>query len=125
MQYSTSEFPITLGRDCSGIVVEIGPSVSKLEIGDEVWLVSPFWNTGTIAEYVLTTEDMVAKKPKGMGFEAASSIPYAGCLAYNACLKAGIIGNGHNRKRCDFSKLKKKTSFFFQNFFFLFIFAEF
>lgn len=99
MQYTKSEFPITLGRDCSGIVVEIGPSVNRFEIGDEVWLVSPFWSSGTIAEYVLTTEDMIAKKPKGMGFEAASSVPYSGCLAYGACLKGGIIGNKQNGKR--------------------------
>ncbi|KAL0277783.1 UNVERIFIED_CONTAM: hypothetical protein PYX00_004947 [Menopon gallinae] len=92
------ELPLILGRDCAGVVVEIGAKVTNFDIGDEVWLVSPFWCSGTLAEYVLTTEDMVAKKPSRLSFEAAASIPYAGCLAYDACKKAGIIDNS-SRKR--------------------------
>lgn len=98
MQNAKEELPLILGRDCTGVVVEIGAEVSNFDIGDEVWLVSPFWRSGTLAEYVLATEDMVAKKPNRLSFEEAASIPYAGCLAYDACMKAGIIDNS-SRKR--------------------------
>lgn len=33
---NVSEFPLTLGRDCSGIVVDTGRSVKKFKAGDEV-----------------------------------------------------------------------------------------
>lgn len=92
-------FPVTLGRDCSGVVVDIGPGVQKLDVGDEVWAVSPFWAGGTISEFVLLPEELVARKPRGVGFEGAASLPYAGCLAYSACLRAGIIGASEPGKR--------------------------
>lgn len=31
-----SEFPLTLGRDCSGVVIDVGPNVTNLKPGDEV-----------------------------------------------------------------------------------------
>lgn len=91
--------PVILGRDCSGVVVEIGPKVKSFEIGDEVWVVLPFWISGTLAEYIVTTEDMVSKKPDFIDFKEASSIPYAGCLAYSACAKAGILKKAEGLKR--------------------------
>lgn len=33
---SGSEFPLTLGRDFSGVVVETGKAVTKFKAGDEV-----------------------------------------------------------------------------------------
>lgn len=90
--------PITLGRDCSGVIVEIGPDVKKFEVGDKVWVALPFWSSGALAEFIITTEDMVSKKPERISFEEASTLPYAGCLAYSACLKAGIIGNKEHKR---------------------------
>jgi len=72
--------------------VDIGPGVQKLDVGDEVWAVAPFWAPGTISDFVLLPEECVAKKPRTVGFEGAASLPYSGCLAYSACVKAGIIG---------------------------------
>ncbi|KAK6622075.1 hypothetical protein RUM44_001882 [Polyplax serrata] len=94
-----NELPITLGRDCAGIVVEIGPSVTKFEIGDKVWVALPFWSSGSLAEYIIATESMVSKKPESIDFDAASTLPYSGCLAYSVCLRAGIIGNNEKNKR--------------------------
>jgi NADPH:quinone reductase-like Zn-dependent oxidoreductase len=31
------EFPVTLGRDFAGVVNEVGPSVSRYQVGDEVF----------------------------------------------------------------------------------------
>ena len=93
--------PITLGRDCSGVIVEIGPKVNKFEIGDNVWVAVPFWCSGTLAEYIIANENMVSKMPSHISFEEASSLPYSGCLAYNACVRAGIVENDNkkNKKR--------------------------
>lgn len=98
-QSGRNELPITLGRDCAGIVVEIGPSVTKFEIGDKVWVALPFWSSGSLAEYIIATESMVSKKPESIDFDAASTLPYSGCLAYSVCLRAGIIGNNEKNKR--------------------------
>ncbi|PSN38803.1 hypothetical protein C0J52_07903 [Blattella germanica] len=81
---ATGVFPVILGRDCAGIIIEIGQKVSKFEIGDEVWFAVPYWMPGTMAEYVVVKESHIAKKPKAIGFEIAASLPYAGAVAWDA-----------------------------------------
>nr|CAD7575165.1 unnamed protein product [Timema californicum] len=84
-------FPVILGRDCSGIIIEIGQKVKNFEVGDEVWFGAPFWSSGTMCECVVVKENMVAKKPRGVGFEVAASLPYTGTVAWNAMVRqAGL-----------------------------------
>lgn len=49
------EFPLTLGRDFTGIVVQKGMNIedSDLRVGDKVWGVIPPHKPGCHAEYVL------------------------------------------------------------------------
>nr|CAD7598094.1 unnamed protein product [Timema genevievae] len=84
-------FPVILGRDCSGIIIEIGQKVKNFEFGDEVWFGAPFWSSGMMCECVVVKENMVAKKPRGVGFEVAASLPYTGTVAWNAMVhQAGL-----------------------------------
>ncbi|KAK2718194.1 hypothetical protein QYM36_005497 [Artemia franciscana] len=36
-------FPLSLGRDFSGVIAEIGSGVRDLEVGEHVWGATPFW----------------------------------------------------------------------------------
>ncbi|XP_069676478.1 reticulon-4-interacting protein 1 homolog, mitochondrial-like isoform X3 [Periplaneta americana] len=99
-QNLAGEFPVVLGRDCAGIIVEIGQKVTKFEIGDEVWFTVPYWMSGTMAEYVVVKESLIAKKPKAIGFEIAASIPYAGTVAWDALVnKAHLDPSTTENKR--------------------------
>jgi NADPH:quinone reductase-like Zn-dependent oxidoreductase len=80
----TGEFPVILGRDCAGIIIEIGQKVKNFDIGDEVWFAVPYWMPGTMAEFVVIKESHIARKPKGICFEIAASIPYTGTIAWDA-----------------------------------------
>merc|ERR1712226_383104 len=78
-----SEFPAVLGCDAAGVVVEVGDGVSKFKNGDEVY--SDIQNFtagrpkqwGTLAQYTVVEEDLVALKPKNLSFEEAASLPLA------------------------------------------------
>lgn len=35
-QNTEAEFPVVLGRDCSGVVVAVGTEVTRVEQGEEV-----------------------------------------------------------------------------------------
>ncbi|XP_044736509.1 uncharacterized protein LOC123298533 isoform X2 [Chrysoperla carnea] len=83
-------FPIILGRSCSGVVLDIGCRVNKVEIGDEVWVTSPVWCPGTISEVHLTRECFVGKKPTKISFEGAASLSYAGCIALECLDNIGL-----------------------------------
>ncbi|KAI2467496.1 GroES-like protein [Annulohypoxylon bovei var. microspora] len=74
-------FPYKIGFDVAGTVVAIGSTVSKLKIGDEVYSRIPNRYRGSVAEYVLSTEEATALKPESLSFEDAASIPLAGLTA--------------------------------------------
>lgn len=94
-----SELPFTLGRDCTGIITDIGQNVTRLEIGDEVWVSIPFWHPGTLCQTFLVSENKVSQKPKKIGFESACSLPYAGSVALEALEEVNInIENASNKR---------------------------
>nr|CAI5828999.1 unnamed protein product [Callosobruchus analis] len=97
-QQSKSDLPVTLGRDCTGIITDVGNKVQRLEVGDEVWVTVPFWSQGTMCQTVLVPEKWVSRKPKNIGFESACSLPYSGSLALSALGEAGI-GSSNARKK--------------------------
>ncbi|XP_034943214.1 reticulon-4-interacting protein 1, mitochondrial-like [Chelonus insularis] len=89
------ELPVVLGRDCAGVVVDIGQSVVGFDVGDEVFLAVPSWASGTMSEYLIATENQVAKKPKLLSFEAAACLPYSGCIAWDALVNQSRIEEGN------------------------------
>ncbi len=68
-------FPFVLGWDCAGIVEEIGKSVTKFKVGDEVFTMPEFARGGTYAEFVAVDENQVALKPKTISFPESASLP--------------------------------------------------
>ena len=105
--------PVTLGRDCTGIITDVGSNVRRLEIGDEVWLTVPFWHEGTMSQCVIIPEFRIGRKPKNVGFEGACSLPYAGTLALSALRQIQVDqDNAENRRY--FQQLNK--SVFYINF---------
>lgn len=68
-------FPVKLGFDLSGTVVEIGSSVDTVAVGDEVFCCLPPAGTGSWSEYALTTASLLAHKPKSLSHVDAASLP--------------------------------------------------
>ncbi|XP_047429381.1 reticulon-4-interacting protein 1 homolog, mitochondrial-like [Mugil cephalus] len=86
---SDSEFPLILGRDVSGVVVDCGSQVTHFAPGDEVWAAVPPWKQGSLAEFVKLTEYEVSHKPKSLSHTEAASIPYVANTALSALVNAG------------------------------------
>lgn len=94
------ELPLPLGRSCSGVVENVGKdSKSGLEIGDEVWLASHFYEPGLASQLVVAHESRVARKPVLIGFEGAASLPYEGCMALRALKESKLNENSCVGKR--------------------------
>ncbi len=68
-------FPITLGQDAAGTVVEVGSAASDFKVGDEVFFYADFMHGGTYAEYVAVEATQVALKPHTVPFAAAAALP--------------------------------------------------
>ena len=92
-------FPLTLGHDFSGVVVNKGAKVSDLNIGDKVWGVIPIQDTGSHATHVITHDSHLARRPTNITDIEAASIPFAALTAHKAIvLYGGINPNNANVK---------------------------
>ena len=89
---SGSKFPRHTGIDFSGIVEATGRAVTDFQLGDEVFgVVKNNMKDGALAEYVAVPSTLVWKKPTGIDFPQAASIPIVGAAALTALEKIGDI----------------------------------
>jgi NADPH:quinone reductase-like Zn-dependent oxidoreductase len=86
--------PLTLGSDLSGDIVAMGPGVSGLRVGDQVYGVTNPRFIGAYAEYAVASAAMVSGKPTSLIYTEAASVPVIAVTAWQALfdqaqLKAG------------------------------------
>lgn len=87
-------FPRAMGMDISGTVIAIGQGVARFKIGDPVFGLARFKESGALGQAVVTKEIFLAKKPETVSFEDAACLGTPGATAWNglvdkAELKAG------------------------------------
>ncbi|MHA8064683.1 NADP-dependent oxidoreductase [Aquirufa aurantiipilula] len=87
-------FPLILGHDLAGTIVEIGSKVSRFNIGDEVYSRPSDYHIGTFAEYIAVNENDIALKPKGISFEEAASFPLVALTAWQAMVEKAQLKKG-------------------------------
>ncbi|KAG4035724.1 hypothetical protein MFRU_001g04920 [Monilinia fructicola] len=83
-------YPIVLGCDASGIVVETGPEVTKFRVGDGVFGCTRVGAAGygTFQEFHLMDEKLTFKRPENISVEEAATIG-VGLLTAAICLDEG------------------------------------
>lgn len=83
-------FPLILGSDVSGVVVEAGRHVTLFRPGDAVFgMQTPLGRMGAYAEYIAIDERALARKPANISHAEAAAVPCAGLTAYGALLRVG------------------------------------
>jgi NADPH:quinone reductase-like Zn-dependent oxidoreductase len=78
------------GREVAGVVEAVGPGMTRLQVGDEVFGTCE----GSFAEYVCAKEDRLARKPRNLTFEEAAAAPISGVTALQAVRDAGEVTVG-------------------------------
>jgi NADPH:quinone reductase-like Zn-dependent oxidoreductase len=76
--------PIVPSHELSGVVAKLGPAVTEVEIGDEVYGLIPFVRDGAAAEFVSVPADVLAAKPVSIDHDTAASVPLAALTAWQA-----------------------------------------
>lgn len=76
--------PLTLGSDLSGEVVALGPQVSHVAIGDQIYGVTNPRFLGAYAEYALASSSMISRKPNSLSHVKAASVPVVAVTAWQA-----------------------------------------
>ncbi|KAJ2909076.1 hypothetical protein GGI21_002244 [Coemansia aciculifera] len=86
-------FPLKLGYDVAGTVVQTGSKVTRFKTGDRVYGRVDAEDVGTIAEYVVAEESTLAVIPSSVDYVSAAAVPLAGLTAKQA-LEAGGLKRG-------------------------------
>ncbi|KAK7705737.1 hypothetical protein SLS57_009936 [Botryosphaeria dothidea] len=74
------KYPNILGLDVTGVVVEVGPGVTRFEKGQRIVATSPSFKTGNPAHggfqlYTAVLEDLALPVPDSMAFEQSAVLP--------------------------------------------------
>lgn len=85
------KFPLILGHDLAGVVIQIGKNVKQFKVGDEVYSRVPDFHIGTLAEYIAVDEASVALKPENITMEEAASVPLVALTAWQALVELAAL----------------------------------
>jgi 2-desacetyl-2-hydroxyethyl bacteriochlorophyllide A dehydrogenase len=87
------KFPIILGLDLAGEVVEVGSQVTGFQLGDAVYGSAGFPG-GAYAEFAAVSENIIAAKPANLNYAEAATVPLAALTALQALRDQGNIKSG-------------------------------
>ncbi len=89
-----NRFPIGLGFDVAGEVVEVGSRVTRFQVGDAIYARLDQLTGGAYAEYVAVSEKVAALKPQTMSYEQAAAVPLAALTALQSLRDQGHLQPG-------------------------------
>lgn len=89
-----SAFPLILGFDASGVVVEAGAGVTEFAPGDEVFARSDVGAGRCYAEHAVLNVATVARKPPELSHAGAAAMPLAALTALNGLRNPGRLEAG-------------------------------
>jgi NADPH2:quinone reductase len=79
---TTADTPRILGFDAAGVIEAVGPQVSSLSVGDEVWYAGDITRPGSNAEFQAVDERIVSRKPASLSFADAAAMPLTTITAW-------------------------------------------
>ncbi|MGO4745299.1 zinc-binding alcohol dehydrogenase family protein [Serratia quinivorans] len=84
LQKSGLQQPRILGWDASGVVVEVGSSVSGFKPGDEVWYAGDITRPGSNSTHQLIDSRITARKPRNLNWAESAAMPLTALTAWEA-----------------------------------------
>jgi NADPH:quinone reductase-like Zn-dependent oxidoreductase len=85
------QFPLVLGNDLAGVVVDRGTAVTRFKKGDPVYARLDKDRIGAFAEFAVVREGATARKPTNVSFEEAASLPLVALTSWQALIEIGKL----------------------------------
>ena len=82
------------GHEFSGLIVEIGPQATLLQIGDLVYGMNDWFAEGSTADFCLADQHGLALKPEALSHEQAASVPIAALTAWQGLVMRAKLRSG-------------------------------
>ena len=87
-------FPIILGWDVAGEIVEVGQKVKDYHVGDRIFARPETTRFGTYADYTIVDTNLLAPLPESIASTEAAAVPLAGLTALQALFDHGSLKAG-------------------------------
>lgn len=82
------------GHEFSGVVVEVGKSVSEIAAGDVVFGMNDWFEEGATAEYCIARPASLARKPSTLSHAEAASVPIGALTAWQGLIDHAKVQPG-------------------------------
>lgn len=94
--HARQPLPATLGLDMAGVVDAVGPGVSPFHVGEEVYgMVGGVGGIqGTLAEYLVTPTELLARKPESLTMREAAALPLVAITAWEGLVDRAKVRRG-------------------------------
>ncbi|MFZ6675929.1 NAD(P)-dependent alcohol dehydrogenase [Undibacterium sp. Xuan67W] len=92
--FTGNKFPRALGTDFAGTVESVGVNVDDFTPGDNVVGTVPMKGSGAFAPMLITSKNLIVKKPENLSFTEAATLPIAGVTAWHALIKKARLKPG-------------------------------
>lgn len=90
--YPTTQRPLILGSEASGVVVELGREVTEFAVGDRVAYAGVL---GSYAEFVAVPAAKAVHLPDGISFQTAAALMLQGLTAHYLAYSTFPVHEGH------------------------------
>lgn len=78
------QFPLILGHDCAGEVVQVGEDVTQFKVGDRIFSRPRNGRIGTFAEFIAIDQSEAAIMPPNLNYHEAASLPLVALTSWQA-----------------------------------------
>jgi NADPH:quinone reductase-like Zn-dependent oxidoreductase len=86
--------PLVLGHDVAGRVIRVGASVTRFEVGDDVYARPRDGRIGAFAERIAIHQDDVAPKPSNLSMEEAAGVPLTALTGWQVLVDHATLTPG-------------------------------
>ncbi|AZE89294.1 NAD(P)-dependent alcohol dehydrogenase [Pseudomonas orientalis] len=90
------KFPRAMGMDFSGRVISIGAGITRSKVGDPVFGLARFKESGAFGQALITKEAFLAHKPDDVSFEHAACLGTPGITAWNGLMDKAKLRAGQH-----------------------------
>lgn len=96
--HARQPLPAILGMDLAGTVAAVGPGVTSLRVGDDVYGLAGGIGglQGTLAEYVAVDAELLAIKPDNLSMREAAALPLAVVTAWEGLIDRANVQPGQS-----------------------------
>ena len=94
LTWPVDRLPAIPSYELSGVVADVAPDVNDIEVGEEVFALTPFDRDGVAAEYAVVPAIVLAPRPMSLTHVESATLPMTGLSAWQGTFEHGALKEG-------------------------------